>query len=85
MLVCAASLCRIDNRLLLIALRKSIASPIQTATANTSCSRFISHRWVEIRIDERPHAGTAFKESLLFVNDRTVPRGIERLDGESWF
>ena len=25
---------------------------------------------------------TAFKQALLFGNDRMVPRGIERLDGE---
>ena len=44
--------------------------------------RFISHRWVEIRIDQRPRSGTAFKQSLSFVIHPMVPRGIERLGGE---
>ena len=45
--------------------------------------RFISHRWVEIRIDQRPHSGNALQTvTSIFVTVPMVPRGIERLDGE---
>ena len=45
--------------------------------------RFISHRWFELRIDERPHSGNRFQTiTFIFVIDPLVPRGIERPDGE---
>ena len=32
-----------------------------------TCGRFISHRWVEIRIDERPHSGTRFLKITFYL------------------
>ena len=62
--------------------RSSIVLSCAPMLTHSTGGCVISHHWVEIRIDEHPHSGNAFKQSLLFVNDPMVPRGMERLDGE---
>ena len=37
--------------------------------------RFVSHRWVEIHVDERPHSGNRFQK-ITFI--------CERSDGFTW-
>ena len=54
-----------------------VASP--SVYSDTATKSIAGLKYASMSVHTRE---TAFKQSLLFANDRMVPRGIERLDGE---
>ena len=53
---------------------RGFSTCFETQSSCTS-GRFISHRWIEIRIDERPHSGNRFQ---------TITSICERSDCSTW-